>query len=155
MRLTLKEKLKIIPEKIEIDKRILNNDIKRGVYGVFSFDERNKIEICYYIGRAVNIRSRFFNYNGHFTNFIWKNKKITIVEKIIKDILSKKLTVKIIVLEEVPYEYDNYYKDMQRLASTECKYIDKYQEKNQALNQLPEGKWLKKEKWEKDKNSRK
>lgn len=153
MGLTFKKKLEKIPKKIKIDERIVNNDI-RGVYGVFSFDENNKEEICYYIGRAVNIRSRFFNYNGHFTNFIWENKKITVVEKIIEEILSNNLTVKIKVLEEVLYEYDNYYKDMQRLASAECKYIDKYQEKNQALRQLPEGKWIKKEKWERNKNSR-
>ena len=154
MGLTLEDKMEKIPKKIKIDERIVNNDI-RGVYGVFSFDDNNKEEICYYIGRAVNIRSRFFNYKGHFTNFIWANKKNTVVEKIIEEILSKNLTVKIKVLEEVLYEYDDYYKDMQRLASAECKYIDKYQEKNQALSQLPEGKWIKKEKWEKNKNSRK
>ena len=57
MRLTLKEKLKIIPEKIEIDERILNNDIKRGVYGVFSFDERNKIKIFVFFFTVFPYRS--------------------------------------------------------------------------------------------------
>lgn len=43
------------------------------------------------------------------------------------------------VLEDVEYVFDNYYKDMQRLASREIYYIDKYQADDQCLEQLPEG----------------
>ena len=48
----------------------------------------------------------------------------------------------------MPYEFDNYYRDMQRLAYEEYKVIEEYQNKNQALHQLPEGNWIKLNRWE-------
>ena len=47
---------------------------------------------CHYIGRAADIRCRFFDAGGHFHNFIWgntSNKQVTmkLTENIIKDIL--------------------------------------------------------------------
>ena len=52
------------------------------------------------------------------------------------------------VLQEVPYLFDNYYKDAQRLASAETYWIDWYQKANQCLEQVPEGKRPTKEEWE-------
>lgn len=151
MGLNIKQKLELLPEEILIDKKIINSNI-RGVYGIFSCDVNNKNEYCYYIGRAADIRSRFFDAGGHFHNFIWSksDKEITmkIVENIIKEILKDKKQVKIKVIKEVPYEFDNYYRDMQRLAYEEYKVIEEYQNKNQALHQLPEGKWIKLNRWE-------
>ena len=151
MGLNIKQKLKLLPEKILIDKKIINSNI-RGVYGIFSCDVDNKNENCYYIGRAADIRSRFFDAGGHFHNFIWSksDKEITmkIVENLIKEILKDKKQVKIKVITEVPYEFDNYYRDMQRLAYEEYKVIEEYQNKNQALHQLPEGNWIKLNRWE-------
>ena len=158
MGLNIKQKLKLLPEKILIDKKIINSNI-RGVYGIFSCDVDNKNENCYYIGRAADIRSRFFDAGGHFHNFIWSksDKQITmkIVENLIKDILKDKKQVKIKVITEVPYEFDNYYRDMQRLAYEEYKVIEEYQNKNQALHQLPEGNWIKLNRWEDLKDSMK
>lgn len=51
-------------------------------------------------------------------------------------------------LEEVPYCFDNYYKDAQRLASAENYWIDKYQGMNQCLEQVPEGKRPSIDAWE-------
>ena len=151
MRLNITQKLEKLPKGILIDDKIKGHSI-RGVYGIFSCDENNQNEYCYYIGRAANIRSRFFDAGGHFHNFIWSksDKEITmkIVENLIKDILKDKKQVKIKVIKEVPYEFDNYYRDMQRLAYEEYKVIEEYQNKNQALHQLPEGNWIKLNRWE-------
>ena len=43
-------------------------------------------------------------------------------------------------LEPVKYEFDNYYKDAQRLASRECWWIDEKQKLGECLEQVPEGK---------------
>ena len=75
-----------------------------------------------------------------------------IAEKIIKDILKNKKHVAIRVIKEVPYKFDNYYRDMQRLAYEEYKVIEEYQVKNEALHQLPEGNWIKPCKWQRLKN---
>lgn len=158
MGLNIKQKLELLPKEILIDEKIINSNI-RGVYGIFSCDVDNKNENCYYIGRAADIRSRFFDAGGHFHNFIWSksDKQITIkiVENLIKDILKDKKQVKIKVIKEVPYEFDNYYRDMQRLAYEEYKVIEEYQNKNQALHQLPEGNWIKLNRWEDLKDSMK
>ena len=150
-RLSIKQKLEKLPEGILIDDCITRDNI-RGVYGIFSCDENNQNEYCYYIGRAADIRSRFFDAGGHFHNFIWSksDKEITmkLVEKLIKDILKDKKQVEIKVIKEVPYEFDNYYRDMQRLAYEEYKIIEEYQNRNQALHQLPEGNWIKLNRWE-------
>lgn len=70
MGLNIKQKLELLPKEILIDEKIINSNI-RGVYGIFSCDVDNKNENCYYIGRAADIRSRFFDAGGHFHNFIW------------------------------------------------------------------------------------
>lgn len=56
--------------------------------------------------------------------------------------------VEIRLIESVEYKFDNYYKDAQRLASRENHWIDEYQEKNQCLEQVPEGKRPSIENWE-------
>ena len=151
-RLSIKQKLEKLPEGILIDDVIISSNI-RGVYGIFSYDESKQKKYCHYIGRAADIRSRFFNAGGHFHNFIWDTSDnamtMKIAEKIIKDILKNKKHVAIRVIKEVPYKFDNYYRDMQRLAYEEYKFTEEYQEKNEALHQLPEGNWIKPDMWEK------
>ena len=112
---------------------------------------------CHYSGRAADIRCRFFDAGGHFHNFIWgntSNKQVTmkLTENIIKDILKDGKLVEIEVIKEVPYQFDNYYRNMQRLAYEEYKVIEEYQVKNEALHQLPEGNWIKQCKWQELKN---
>ena len=156
MSLNIKQKLSLLPSEILIDKKIINSNI-RGVYGIFSCDKNKKNKHCHYIGRAADIRSRFFDVGGHFNNFIWENTSnkqmsMKITENIIKDILKGGKLVKIEVIKEVPYQFDNYYRDMQRLAYEEYKVIEEYQVKNEALHQLPEGNWIKPCKWQRLKN---
>lgn len=62
------------------------------------------------------------------------------VSSLIAAYKNPKATILISLLEEVPYCFDNYYKDAQRLASAENYWIDKYQGMNQCLEQVPEGK---------------
>lgn len=153
MSLNINQKLGLLPSEILIYKKIINSNI-RGVYGIFSCDKNKH---CHYIGRAADIRSRFFDVGGHFNNFILgntsnKQMSMKITENIIKDILKGGKLVKIEVIKEVPYQFDNYYRDMQRLAYEEYKIIEEYQVKNEALHQLPEGNWIKPCKWQKLKN---
>lgn len=69
--------------------------------------------------------------------------------KKIKQALGKETAViEIKVLEEVKCQYDDYYKDMQRLAFAEYYHISKYQELNQCLEQLPDGRNMDKDVWE-------
>jgi len=79
----------------------------------------------------------------------WLNKqdKLSVDDKI-KDAMNTRKEIVIKILKEVPFEFDNYYKDMQRLASEENKYIDQYQKINQCLEQVPEGTRISEEEWE-------
>ena len=52
------------------------------------------------------------------------------------------------VVESVPYYFDDYFKDVQRLASAENYWIDKYQGMDQCLEQVPEGKRPSMKAWE-------
>jgi len=69
------------------------------------------------------------------------------VTKFIQENLERKNKIIIIVLKEVKYKGDNYYKDMQRLASAENMLIDEYQKQDECIQQLPEGRWLKLGTW--------
>lgn len=55
---------------------------------------------------------------------------------------NQKETIEIRILEKVNYKFDNYNRDMQRIASRENYYIDKYQEVGQCLHQRPEGSFI-------------
>lgn len=131
--------------KLIVDKEIFESNMKiRGIYGIFL----NKK--CVYVGKSSNIHERMFNTrNGHIT-------KLQQRDHFIKD-LNYNTGISIRILKKVPYKFDNYYKDLQRLASVETKIISKYQRKNQCLEQVPEGKHITLEKWKdlKDKNSKK
>lgn len=114
----------------------------RGVYGIFVGEE----EYCAYVGRAENIYGRMFWSDGHLVRMRQMghgNEKI--MEELRKG--SKKI-IKIKILERVKLEGDDYYRDMQRLASAENHWIDKYQDIGQCMEQLPEGSHLDSEKWE-------
>lgn len=122
------------------DKIIL--DVKkpiRGIYGIFDGKE------CLYVGRAYSVYSRFFDYGGHIQNMMAGDYGITKIRVALQK--GKKLSVKI--LKQVPFDGKNYYRDMQKLAYEECCVIENYQRKNQCLEQLPEGRWLSQESWEK------
>lgn len=141
---------------IFLDERIEDtNQPVRGIYGIFVKDENKRYENknCVYVGRSKSIYGRMFDTkNGHVA--IMKEKQHFISE-LNEAIDHENIKVFIKILEEVPFEFDDYYKDMQRLASAENYHINKYQSINQCLNQVPEGRNTPKEDWEsmKDKNS--
>lgn len=94
--------------------------------------------------------SRMFSDNGHLVR-IRKGKH---TNPKLNEAIEKGQTVCIELLEEVPYNKGNctetdYNRDMQRLASAECKHIDFYQNKGECLWQLPEGKHLSFDEWRK------
>lgn len=134
--------------KIVIEKEILDweNPI-RGIYGIFI---REKEDVyCAYVGRANNIYHRFFSSSGENPGHLVKIKRGDCKNEKIKQALEKEdAIIEIKVLEEVKCQYDDYYKDMQRLAFAEYYHISKYQELNQCLEQLPDGRNMDKDAWD-------
>lgn len=134
---------------IKLDDEFLQYDPPvRGIYGIFL--GKDSPEICVYVGKAENLYSRMFSDNGHLVR-IRKGKH---TNPKLNEAIEKGQTVCIELLEEVPYNKGNctetdYNRDMQRLASAECKHIDFYQNKGECLWQLPEGKHLSFDEWRK------
>jgi len=136
----LKKQDNIIIDEKDKEKILDISNPVRGIYGIF-IDENDE-EKCVYVGRSKSIYGRLFD--GHVTNLM--KKKHT--NQQLQNAMNNMKNIKIKILKEVPYKFDNYNKDMQRLASEENKYIDKYQLIDQCLEQVPEGTGLKKEEWE-------
>lgn len=130
---------------ISVPSKLNDNDIIRGIYGIFS--ENANESICIYIGRTYSIAHRLFDSGGHFSQFNNGDYE-KLVPKLIHGYMSQGNRIVIRILDVVEYVGDNYYRDMQRLAFAETKQIEHYQMKNQCLWQLPEGTWLSEEKWE-------
>ncbi|WP_434794525.1 hypothetical protein TPDSL_15660 [Terrisporobacter petrolearius] len=129
-------------KKITTDEEIKDaNNSVRGIYGIFVKDEEIR---CVYVGRTSSIYLRMFSARGHITKL--KNENHTNLQLMTAVQSGKEIVIKI--LEKVPFKFDNYYKDMQRLASAENKYIDIYQDQNQCLEQVPEGTRIIEKKWE-------
>lgn len=116
----------------------------RGIYGIFCGKDKK----CAYIGKSINIYSRMFKSDGHVTKMMLGDHGI----EAIRNAVLLKESISIEVLEDVEYVFDNYYKDMQRLASRENYYIDQYQAVDQCLEQLPEGTTMTLCDWKKLKN---
>lgn len=77
----------------------------------------------------------FDSENGHIAKMKKNEHFISELNKASED---GEIKVFIEILEQVQYEFDNYYKDMQRLASAENYYIDRYQSRNQCLTKFLE-----------------
>ncbi len=106
----------------------------RGIYGILLLE--NNSEKCLYVGRSNSIYSRLFSGDCHIAA-MRNGSHINSVNNAILN--GCKIHIK--VLEIVPLLNDHPAKDAQRLASRENYYIDFYQEKNQCLEQYPEGRW--------------
>lgn len=134
--------------KIIIDEDIENQPKgNRGIYGLFI--KKAKEEECAYIGRSEIVSSRIVS---HLYKIIDGNHGIP---KLNSAFLDEESIIVCKFVEPVKYEFDNYYKDAQRLASRECYWIDYYQNKDQCIEQLPEGKRPNKEWWEEEKAKKK
>lgn len=131
---------------IFLDERILDYDNPvRGIYGIF-IEGRSENKKCVYVGRSTSIYNRMFDSNyGHIAKMKKNKHFISELNKVSED---RVLKVFIEILEQVHFEFDDYYKDMQRLASAENYHIDRYQSRNQCLKQVPEGTHVTKEQWE-------
>lgn len=139
------ETLKWVQDKVNniiiVDERIKDMDgCTRGIYGIFISDGVN--EKCVYVGKTDNFYSRMFKGEGHICRLRRGSHFIKELNNVTE---SKKIIFKI--LEEVPLIYDDYHKDMQRLASAENYYIDKYQGMWQCLYQVPEGTKITEDEW--------
>lgn len=133
-------------DKIIVDEDILNYEKRlSGIYGIFITDKNNQ-EICAYVGRSANIYRRFFSgVNAHLVKIRNGECSNNAINKALQN-EEDKIVIK--VLDSDVYQYDDYVLDMQRMASRECYYIDYYQQKNQCLEQLPDGSNMDKSKWE-------
>lgn len=118
-------------KKITIDKQI--EEHQRGIYGIFIIScNGDNLEQCVYIGKSEELSIRT---KKHYNTI--KNKTCILSLKDAMDDTGKRIKIRLI--ESVPYIFDNYFKDAQRLASRENYWIDKFQKVNQCLEQVPEG----------------
>lgn len=103
----------------------------RGIYGIFT--ETDRESICQYIGKSEQLPQRAAQHKKSIIN----KTSIPSLNNAVEDSSINRIAIRLI--ERVDYVFDNYYRDAQRLSSRECFYIDFYQNKNQCLEQLPEG----------------
>lgn len=115
----------------------------RGIYGLFI--KKRDIEVCAYIGKSEIVSSRITN---HLIKIIDGEHTVT---KLNNAFCDKESQIICKFIEPVQYQFDNYYKDAQRLASRENYWIDEKQKQNECLEQVPEGKRPNIEWWEEQK----
>lgn len=128
---------------IKIDNRFEQYD--RGVYGIFILRLNDELEEqCVYVGKSEQLKVRAHQHKKSIIN----GTHISSLNSV-KD--ESDVQIEIRLIEPVKYKFDNYYKDAQRLSSRENYWIDEYQKKDQCLEQVPEGKRLSIEWWEKRK----
>ena len=135
--------------KIIFDAGIIDGSKNRGIYGIFAIDIIKGTEYCAYVGRAVNIYSRFLI--GKEAHFVKLRKGELKNNKIIEALNDKCKRIEVRVIEQITFNYENYYKDTQFMASRECYYIDHYQALGQCLEQCPDGSNIRKDVWENEK----
>ena len=138
----MKNKITIQPEILDASKVII------GIYGIFI--SINEQERCAYVGRSNNIYSRMFS--GDDAHMVKLKKGIGENGETNSAMQNEQAKIIVKVLETVQYEYENYNKDMQKLASRENHYIDKYQALGQCLEQRPDGSNMEYYIWKSNKN---
>ena len=111
--------------KIAFENGIIDGTKNRGIYGIFVIDDTRDTEYCAYIGRAVNIYKRFLK--GDDAHFVKLRKGLLENDKVIEALNDKHKRIEVRVIEQITFNYENYYKDTQFMASRECYYIDHYQ----------------------------
>lgn len=149
---TLKWISSLANNKISFENGIEDETKNRGIYGIFVIDTKLNNEYCAYVGRALNIYSRFLSGSkAHFVKLKNGNLNNNVINHALNN-ADKRIEVR--VLEFIEFSYQNYCKDVQYMASRECYYIDKYQAINQCLEQYPDGKNIDKNVWQKEKHNR-
>lgn len=127
------------PAQILLDEIYVLEVQTRGIYGFFILD--NGKSKCVYIGKAIDIKIRVME---HLTQLKWLEKQVLSTEpalhiKMLNEALQKGKQINVKVLEKVPYEYEEYARDLHHLAYVEYSHIEKYQMKGECLYQFPEG----------------
>lgn len=105
----------------------------RGIYGIF-ICRTDGAEACAYVGKSEQLAARAEQHSA----CIAAEKSVASLNAAFQD--SQVKSIEIRLLEAVPYQFDHYCKDAQRLASRENAWIDYYQGMNMCLEQVPEGK---------------
>lgn len=133
-------------DKIAFENGIIDGTKNRGIYGIFVIDDTQNTEYCAYIGRAVNIYNRFLK--GNDAHFVKLKKESLKNDKITEALNDGNKRIEVRVIEQITFNYENYYKDTQFMASRECYHIDYYQALGQCLEQCPDGSNIRKNVWE-------
>ena len=97
--------------KIAFENGIIDGTKNRGIYGIFVIDDTRDTEYCAYIGRAVNIYKRFLK--GDDAHFVKLRKGLLENDKVIEALNDKHKRIEVRVIEQITFNYENYYKDTQ------------------------------------------
>lgn len=150
--MTINQKIEKVKQyEISVDNR-LSAKIS-GVYGFFAV--KNETETCFYIGKAINMCDRIFSTShGHIGCYLKykdagiKNKSETLIIDEIEKYRDNKFKIELRLLEEINMHEERYERAAQKLAFAEYLWIEKYQQKGQCMNQLPEGADRSRKYWE-------
>lgn len=115
----------------------------------FIIDNKQQTEYFTYAGRTANIYKRFLT--GDDAYFVKLRKVLLQNDKVIEALNDKHKRIEVRVIEQIMFNYENYYKDIQFMASRECYYIDHYQALGQCLEQCPDGSNIRRDVWENEK----
>ena len=88
---------------------------------------------------------------GDDAHFVKLRKVLLQNDKVIEALNDKHKRIEVRVIEQIMFNYENYYKDIQFMASRECYYIDHYQALGQCLEQCPDGSNIRRDVWENEK----
>ncbi|MBQ9907971.1 MAG: hypothetical protein IJM46_14495 [Oscillospiraceae bacterium] len=105
---------------------------QRGIYGIYICTQDGS-EHCAYIGKSEQLAERAIQHKMK----ILCGESLPSVNAAMQDEAVRCIEIRL--AEAVPYQFDNYYKDAQRLASRETYWIDHYQMQDMCLEQVPEG----------------
>ncbi len=115
----------------------------------FIIDNKQQTEYFTYVGKTSNIYKRFLT--GDDAHFVKLRKALLQNDKVIEALNDKHKRIEVRVIEQIMFNYENYYKDIQLMASRECYYIDHYQALGQCLEQCPDGSNIRRDVWENEK----
>lgn len=113
----------------------------RGVYGVIC--KKQAEEFFVYVGRSENMKKRA----NFYERMVRKNDKVYLVPKLILEHEADGYDVEICVLKEMPFTGEGYERERQKLAFVEYTEIERLQELGQCLYQVPEGRSISKEEY--------
>ena len=137
MRLTSEEKkLKAESMKVFLPDEVLDDKCVC-IYGFFAV--KNRKRECFYVGKTTNLNDRMLNSSdGHIYDFI-NGTYTKLVPELINKYRDEDYKIYVKVLEKVDYRDTSFSRAAHRLALAEYKWIVHYQEKEQCLDQMPEG----------------